>query len=100
MGSLNQVTLLGNLGKDPEVRKTPSGDSVATFTIATNEYWTKDDGTKGERTEWHRIVAWRRLAEIVGQYCKKGRSVLIVGRLRSRSWEDSEGVKRYITEIE
>lgn len=99
MGSLNMVILQGNLGRDPEVKKLESGDSVATFSLATNEYWTDKEGKKQERTEWHRIVAWRRLAEIVGQFCKKGKSVTVVGRLRTRSWED-EGIKRYVTEIE
>ncbi len=99
--SVNRVTLLGNLGKDPEVKYTPSGTAVATLSIATN-YRTKDK-TSGEwqdHTEWHRVVCWERLAEIAGEYLKKGRSVYIEGRLQTRSWDDKEsGQKKFMTEI-
>ena len=96
---VNKVILIGNLGGDPELRQTPSGTSVATFTLATNETWTDKDGQKQERTEWHRIVAWARLAEICGQYLTKGRQVYIEGRLQTRSWEDRQGNQRKTTEI-
>jgi single-strand DNA-binding protein len=97
---VNKVILVGNLGSDPEVRTTPSGTPVATFTLATNEGWVDKEGVRQERTEWHRIVAWRRLAEICGQYLRKGRQVYIEGRLRTRSWEDRQGNPRKTTEIE
>lgn len=96
MGSLNKVLLMGNLGADPEVRYNDGG-AVANFRIATSERWTKD-GEKQERTEWHRIVAWRKTAEFCGEYLKKGRSVLVEGRLQTRKWE-KDGVDRYTTEI-
>ena len=96
---VNKVILIGNLGQDPELRSTPSGTSVATFTVATNESWTDKDGAKQERTEWHRIVAWGKLAEICGQYLSKGRQVYIEGRLTTRSWEDRQGNQRKTTEI-
>ena len=96
---VNKVILIGNLGQDPELRSTPSGTSVATFTLATNESWTDKDGAKQERTEWHRIVAWGKLAEICGQYLSKGRQVYIEGRLTTRSWEDRQGNQRKTTEI-
>ncbi len=99
--SVNKVILLGNLGKDPEVKYTPSGTAVATFSIATN-YRTKDK-TSGEwqdHTEWHKVVCWERMAEIAGEYLKKGRSVYVEGRLQTRSWDDKEtGQKKYMTEI-
>ena len=98
--SLNKVMLIGNLGRDPEVRYTPSGVAVATFTIATNESWRDQDGNTQERTEWHNIVAWRKLAEICGEWLKKGKKVYIEGRLQTRSYDDKNtGTKRYITEI-
>jgi len=97
---VNKVILVGNLGSDPEVRTTPGGTPVATFTLATNEGWVDKEGVRQERTEWHRIVAWRRLAEICGQYLRKGRQVYIEGRLRTRSWEDRQGNPRKTTEIE
>ncbi len=96
---VNKVILIGNLGQDPELRTTPSGTSVATFTLATNESWTDREGAKQERTEWHRIVAWAKLAEICGQYLRKGRQVYIEGRLTTRSWEDRQGNQRKTTEI-
>jgi single-strand DNA-binding protein len=100
MSGINKVILIGRLGQDPEVRYTPSGVAVANFSIATSEEWTeKDTGEKKERTEWHRIVAWRRLGEICGEYLSKGRQVYIEGRLQTRSWDDRDGNKRYTTEI-
>lgn len=99
MASVNKVILIGNLGADPELRYTPSGTPVATFSLATKEQWTNKEGGKEERTEWHRIVAWGRLGEICGQYLHKGRQVYVEGRIQTRSWEDREGNKRYTTEI-
>ncbi len=96
---INKVILIGNLGGDPELRSTPGGTSVASFTLATNETWTDKDGAKQERTEWHRIVVWSRLAEICGQYLRKGSQVYIEGRLQTREWEDKQGNKRKTTEI-
>lgn len=100
MAGINKAILIGRLGSDPEVRYTPSGVAVANFSIATSEEWKdKDTGEKQERTEWHRIVAWRRLGEICGEYLSKGRQVYVEGRIQTRSWEDREGNKRYTTEI-
>ena len=97
---VNKVILLGNVGGDPELRYTPSGAGVANFSIATNESWTdKNSGERQERTEWHRIVAWGRLAEICNQYLRKGSKVYIEGRLQTRSWEGQDGQRRYTTEI-
>lgn len=96
---INKVILIGNLGNDPEVRYTPSGTAVANVTIATNESWKdRNTGERQERTEWHRVVFFSRLAEIVEQYLKKGSKVFVEGRLQTRSWEQ-DGVKRYTTEI-
>jgi single-strand DNA-binding protein len=100
MASVNKVILIGNLGRDPEVRYTPSGTAVANFSIATTETWTNRDGEKQSHTEWHRIVAWRRLGEICGEYLSKGKQVYIEGRIRTKEWEDQEGNKRKTTEIE
>jgi len=97
---VNKVILIGRLGADPEIRYTPSGAEVATFRMATSESWTNKNGEKEERTEWHRIVAWRGLAKICGEYLNKGKLVYIEGRLRTRAWEDREGNKRSTTEIE
>lgn len=98
--SLNKVLLIGNLGKDPELRYTGSGVAVATFTIATNESWKDQDGNLQERTEWHNIVAWRKLAEICGEWLKKGKKVYVEGRIQTRSYDDKNtGQKRYITEV-
>ena len=99
MASVNKVILLGNLGADPELRYTNSGTAVANFRIATNERWSDKNGTAQERTEWHNIVAWGKLAEICGKYLKKGRSVYVEGRLQTRSWDDQAGNKRYTTEV-
>lgn len=100
MAGVNKVILIGRLGRDPEVRYTPSGVAVANFSIATSEEWKdKDTGEKQERTEWHKIVAWRRLGEICGEYLHKGKEVYIEGKLQTRPWEDRDGNKRYTTEI-
>ena len=96
---LNKVLLIGNLGKDPEVRYTPGGQAVANFNIATNEAWTDKSGQKQERTEWHRIVVWGKVAELCGEYLSKGRQVYIEGKLQTREWNNKEGVKQYTTEI-
>ena len=98
MASVNKVILIGNLGADPELRYTAGGTAVARFNMATKEFWTKE-GTKEERTEWHRIVAWGRLGEICGEYLAKGRQVYIEGKLQTRNWEDKDGNKRYTTEV-
>ena len=98
--SVNKVILIGNLGKDPEVKYTPSGVPVAKFSIATNESYKDKGGEWQERTEWHNIVAWQRLAEIVGEYVKKGSKLYVEGRLQTSSWEDKQsGEKKYRTEI-
>ncbi len=99
MRGVNKVILIGNLGKDPEIRYTTGGQAVANFTIATSDSYTNKDGEKQENTEWHRIVAWGRLAEICGEYLTKGRMVYIEGQLRTRSWEDKEGNTRWTTEV-
>ncbi len=96
--SLNKVQLIGNLGKDPELKYTSAGVAVATFSIATSDSWKDQEGNTQERTEWHNIVAWRKLAEICGEWLKKGKRVYIEGRLQTRSYE-KDGVKRYMTEI-
>src|SRR5579883_2220490 len=98
--SLNKATLIGHAGKDAEVRYTSSGRPVASFSIATNESWKdKNSGQIQERTEWHNIVAWDRLAEICGEYVKKGKRLYAEGRIQTRSWDDKDGNKRYTTEI-
>ena len=97
--SVNKVTLLGNLGKDPEVKFTPQGTAVAKLALATNERYKDKEGQWQDRTEWHNVVLWQRLAEIAGEYLKKGSKVYIEGRLQTRSWEDKQGQKRYTTEI-
>jgi single-strand DNA-binding protein len=98
--SVNKVILIGNLGKDPEIKYTPSGVPVAKFSLATNEKYKDKGGEWQERTEWHNIVAWQRLAEIVGEYVKKGSKLYIEGRLQTSSWEDKQsGEKKYRTEI-
>lgn len=99
MASLNKVILIGNLGRDPEVRYTSTGQAVANFTVATNEAWTNKQGQREERTEWHRIVAWGALGERAGEYLRKGKQVYIEGRLQTRKWTDREGQERYTTEI-
>jgi single-strand DNA-binding protein len=99
MASVNKVILIGNLGRDPELRYTQGGQAVASFSIATTENFTKKNGEREERTEWHRIVAWARTAELCAQYLSKGRSVYIEGRLTTREWENKEGQKQRTTEI-
>ena len=101
MASVNKVILVGNLGADPETRYMPNGDAVANIRMATTESWKdKATGEKKEITEWHRVVFYRKLAEIVGQYLKKGSAVYVEGRIRTRKWQDKEGQERYTTEIE
>jgi len=99
MAGVNKVILIGNLGRDPELRYTQSGQAVANFTLATTETWNKKEGGREERTEWHRIVAWGRTAELCAQYLSKGRTVYIEGRLQTREWENKEGQKQRTTEI-
>jgi single-strand DNA-binding protein len=99
MASVNKVILIGNLGKDPEIRTTPQGTSLARFTLATTTTWKDASGARQERTEWHDIVAWEKLAQICGEYLHKGKMVYVEGSLQTRSWEDQNGQKRYKTEI-
>ena len=100
MASINKVILIGNLGKDPEVRYMPSGGAFATVSIATSEAWKdKQTGEQQERTEWHNVVFYDRLAEVVGEYLRKGRQIYVEGRLRTRKWQDKNGQDRYTTEI-
>jgi single-strand DNA-binding protein len=97
--NLNKAMIIGNLTRDPEIRNTPSGQAVASFSVATSYVWNDQSGQKQEKVEYHNIVAWRRLAEIVGQYLKKGSKVYVEGRLQTRDWTGQDGVKRYRTEI-
>lgn len=100
MASLNQVQIIGNLGGDPETRYTAGGTAVANFSVATTERWKdKQSGEQQEQTEWHRVVFFGRLAEIAGEYLKKGASVFVQGRLQTEKWTDKEGVERYTTKI-
>jgi len=100
MASVNKVILIGNLGRDPEVRYAPSGSAICNVTIATTRNWkSKDSGERQEETEWHRVVFYDRLAEIAGEYLKKGRPVYVEGRLKTRKWTDKDGVEKYTTEI-
>jgi len=100
MASVNKVIIIGNLGRDPEVRYTPSGAAVCNVSVATTRSWkNRESGEKQEETEWHRVVFYDRLAEIAGEYLKKGRSVYVEGRLRTRKWQDKEGKDNYTTEI-
>lgn len=99
MASLNRVMLIGNLGRDPEVRYMTNGEAVANFSIATTESWKGKDGQKQEKTDWHNIIMFRKLAEIAGQYLKKGSSVYVEGKLQTRKWQDKSGQDRYTTEI-
>ncbi len=99
MAAVNKAIILGNLGRDPEVRYTPDGKAVTSFSVATTEKWRDRDGNSQERTEWHRVVVFDRLGEVCGEYLSKGSSVYVEGYLRTRSWEDREGNKRYTTEI-
>jgi len=99
MGSLNKAQLIGNLGQDPELRQTGGGDSVCNLSIATNESYTRDDGTEVDRTEWHDVVAWGRLGEICAEYLSKGSSVYVEGKIVTSQYMDDNGIDRYSTEI-
>jgi single-strand DNA-binding protein len=100
MASVNKVILIGNLGRDPEVRYMPSGSAMCTVAIATSRNWkNKESGERQEETEWHRVVFFDRLAEIAGEYLKKGKSVYVEGRLKTRKWTDKDGIEKYTTEI-
>lgn len=99
MSGVNKVILLGRLGADPEVRYTAGGMAVAKFNLATSETWKDKDGSKQEKTEWHRVVAFGKLGETCGEYLSKGKQVYVEGKLQTRSWEDKEGVKKYTTEV-
>lgn len=99
MASVNKVTIIGNLGKDPELKFMPNGDAVCNFSVATTDTWKDKDGAKQERTEWHNIVMYRKIAEIAGEYLKQGSSVYLEGRLQTRKWQTKEGQDRYTTEI-
>ena len=99
MASVNKVILVGNLGRDPELRYIQSGQPVANFTLATNDRWRDKEGNNQERTEWHRIVVWGKSAENCAQYLQKGRSVYVEGRLQTREWEDKDGNKRQTTDV-
>ena len=100
MSGINSAHLVGRLGKDPEIKYTQAGKAVANFSIATSEVWKdKNTGEKNEVTDWHNIVIWDKLAEVCGEYLKKGSQVYVSGRLKNRSWEDQDGIKRYTTEI-
>ena len=99
-GSVNKVIIVGNLGDDPDVRNLPSGGKVVNLSVATSERWKdRNSGEQREKTEWHRVVIYQRLAEIAGEYLRKGSKVYIEGRLRTRKWQDQQGVERYTTEI-
>ncbi len=99
MAGVNKVILVGNIGRDPELRHTKNGTAVTGFSLATSEKWTGKDGNKEEKTEWHRIVAWGKLGEICAEYLSKGKQVYIEGRLQTREWEDTDGNKKQTTEI-
>jgi single-strand DNA-binding protein len=98
--SVNKVILVGRLGQNPEVRYTPSGAAVANFSVATNESWTDKSGQKQEKTEWHKVVVWGKLAELCNQYLIKGRQVYLEGRLQTRQWQDKDGQTKYTTEVQ
>ena len=99
MSGVNKVIIVGRLGSDPELKTISNNQTVARLSVATSETWNDRDGNKQERTEWHRIVIWGKLAELCGKYLSKGRQVYIEGRLQTRSWEDQQGQKRYTTEV-
>lgn len=99
MGSLNKLMLIGNVGRDPEVRTSRNGDPFATFTMATSYTYKNESGDRTDQTEWHRIVMWRRLAEQAEKYVKKGRKLYVEGRVQTRSYDDQSGTKRYVTEV-
>ena len=96
---INKTILVGHLGQDPEIRYTPAGTCVTTISLATGEIWTDKNNQKQERTEWHRVVFWNRLAEVAGEYLKKGSQVYVEGMLRTNKWKDNKGIDRYTTEI-
>lgn len=96
---MNRAELIGRLGKDPEIKTVNSGDTVCRLSVATSEKWTDKDGQKQEKTQWHNVVVWGKLAEVCGKYLKKGSQVFLAGKLETRSWEDPQGVKKYTTEI-
>jgi single-strand DNA-binding protein len=98
-GTVNKVILVGRLGADPQLKYTPSGKATANFNIATNAVWKDQEGNQQEKTDWHRIVAWGKLAEVMGEWLKKGSYVYLEGRLQTRSYDDSNGVKKWITEV-
>ena len=97
--SVNKVLLIGRLGSNPEIRFTPSGAAVANFSMATNESWNDKNGQKQERTEWHRVVVWGKLAQLCGEYLSKGRQCYVEGRMQTRQWQDKEGQTKYTTEV-
>lgn len=99
MGSVNKVILVGNLGRDAELRYTPGGAPVATLNLATTEVWNDKGGQKQEKTEWHRIVLWGKTAESLNEYLVKGKQIYVEGRLQTRNWEDKDGIKKYTTEV-
>jgi single-strand DNA-binding protein len=99
MSGVNKVIIVGRLGSDPEIKTVSSGQSVCRLSVATSENWTDREGQKQERTEWHRVVVWGKMAEICGQHLSKGRQVYLEGRIQTRSWEDQQGQKKYTSEI-
>ena len=99
MSGINKAIVVGRLGSDPEVKTTAGGHNVARLSVATSERWNNSEGQRQERTEWHRVVVWGKMADICGRYLSKGRQLYVEGRLQTRSWEDQQGVKRYSTEI-
>lgn len=99
MAGVNKVIIVGRLGTDPELKAVGNGNTVARLSVATSENWTDKEGQKQERTEWHRVVVWGKLADLCGRYLSKGRQVYLEGRLQTRSWEDPQGQKRYTTEV-
>lgn len=99
MASVNKVILIGHLGKDPETKYMSNGEAVTNITLATTEVWKDKSGNKQENTEWHKITFYRKLAEVVGEYCKKGKSIYVEGRIETRKWTDKNGIDRYTTEI-
>lgn len=98
-GTLNKVMLIGRLGADPELQYTPSGTAVARLSLATNRAWKDENGNQIEKTEWHRVILWRKLAEVAGEWLKKGNLIYVEGRLETRSWTDNEQKKHYMTEV-
>jgi single-strand DNA-binding protein len=99
MSSFQQITILGNVGKDPEIRYTPNGTACANLTVATSRQWKSQDGEKHEETEWHRLSAFGRQAEVLGEYVRKGNRIFVTGYMKTRKWQDKDGVDRYTTEV-